>query len=93
VRPGGQILTEFHDHTATHDATHLRYQQWNLARGRYPGTVIMRVEYGGCCSPFFDWLLPKLGDLRAICAGAGWRVARCVQLMTDSTYAVGIERV
>jgi SAM-dependent methyltransferase len=92
VRSGGQILAEFHDHTATHDPTHLRYQQWNIARGRYPGSITMRVEYDGHCSPFFDWLLPKLGDLRGICADTGWKVARCVQVMTESTYAVGIER-
>jgi len=91
VRPGGQILAEFHDHTATHDPTHLRYQQWNTARGRYPGTVTMRIEHDGHCSHFFDWLLPKLSDLRSICADTGWRVARCIQVMTEATYAVGIE--
>lgn len=90
VRPGGQILAEFNDHTATHDATHLRYQQWNVARGRYPGSISIRVEHDGCCSPFFDWLLPKLSDLRAICAETGWKVNRCVQVMTEATYAVGI---
>ncbi|MHB0936937.1 MAG: class I SAM-dependent methyltransferase [Armatimonadota bacterium] len=90
VRPGGQILAEFNDHTATHDPTHLRYQQWNVARGRYPGSVNIRVEHDGCCSPFFDWLLPKLGDLRTICADTGWKIDRCVQVTTEATYAVGI---
>jgi len=90
VRPGGQILAEFNDHTATHDPTHLRYQQWNTARGRYPGSVSIRVEHDGCCSPFFDWLLPSLGDLRKICAETGWKINRCVQVMTEATYAVGI---
>jgi len=90
VRPGGQILAEFNDHTATHDATHLRYQQWNVVRSRYPGSVSIRVEHDGCCSPFFDWLLPKLGDLRTTCAETGWKVNRCVQVTTEATYAVGI---
>jgi SAM-dependent methyltransferase len=91
VRPGGQILAEFHDYTVTHNPTDLRYHQWNIARGRYPGSVALRIEYDDCCSPFFDWLLPKLSDLRSICADTGWKVTRCVQVMTETTYAVGIE--
>jgi len=91
VRPGGQILAEFHDYTATHHPTALRYHQWNICRGRYPGSITIRIEYDGRCSPFFDLLLPKLSDLRAACAETGWKVARCIQVMTESTYAVGIE--
>ena len=93
VRPGGQILAEFNDHTATHDPTHLRYQQWNAARGRYPGSIRLRLEYRGACGPEFDWLLVTLSDLKAICAETGWRISRCVQVNAETTYAMGFLRV
>lgn len=88
VRPGGQILAEFTDYTATYDAANLRYHARNIARNRYPGSVALRIEYQGRCSLPFDWLLPKLGDLRRICAETGWQVTRCLQVMVESTYAI-----
>ena len=33
VRPGGQLLVDFTDYTATSDAGHLRYHRRNRARG------------------------------------------------------------
>lgn len=92
VRPGGQLLTDFTDYTNTHERAHLSYHRLNQARGCYPGVVRMRVEYDGHCSELFDWLLIKLGDLRAICAETGWHIARCVQVNAGTSYAIGITR-
>jgi SAM-dependent methyltransferase len=93
VRPGGQILAEVNDYTATHEMIHLRYHQWNLARDRYPGSIRIRLEYQGACSAEFDWLLIELADLKTICAETGWKVSRCVQVTTETTYAMGFQRV
>jgi SAM-dependent methyltransferase len=93
VNPGGQILADVVDYTATCNVTHLRYHRRNLAHGRYPGTIGMRVEYRGKCGPHFDWLLMKLADLRAACAATGWRIGRCVQVNADAaTFAIGMMR-
>ncbi len=93
VRPGGQILAELTDYTNTHNATHLRYHQWNVARGRYPGSIGMRVEYDDHCGPWFDWLLPKLSDFRRIATETDWKVARCVQVTAGVSYAIGMAPV
>lgn len=90
IQPGGQILADIADYTATRDPGHLSYHRWNVARGRYPGSIRLRVEYDGHCSPAFDWLLMKLADLRTICAETGWRIERCVQVDSEATYAIGM---
>jgi len=93
VRPGGQILADINDNTATHDPGHLRYQRWNVSRGRYPGAIGQRIEYDGKCGPQFNWLLTNFSDLRAILMETGWRVKRCVQVNVEATYAIGMERI
>lgn len=92
VRPGGQILADITDYTATHNPLHLRYHQRNIAHGRYPGSIRLRLEYDGVCSPQFDWLLMKLADLKVILADTGWRIQRCVQVADGSQYAIGFAR-
>lgn len=93
IRPGGQILTELTDYTATHNPTNLRYHKWNQARGRYPGSVRLRVEYDGHCGPWIDWLLPKLSDFRRIAVETDWKITRCIQVTTGVTYAIGMAPV
>lgn len=83
VRPGGQLLADFNDYSATRNPADLRYHQWNIARGRYPGAISIRIEYDGNSSPFFNWLAPKLSDLRRIAGETGWKVTRCVQVLVD----------
>jgi hypothetical protein len=92
VRPGGQILADIADYTATHNPAHLRYHQHNIARGRYPGSIRLRLENDGVCSLQFDWLLTRLSDLKAILAETGWRIQRCVQVADGSQYAIGFAR-
>lgn len=93
VRPGGQILADITDFTATHDPSHLRYQRWNVSHGRYPGSIGLRIEYDGKCGPHFNWLLTKLPELKRTLGDTGWRMARCVQVTGEATYAIGVERV
>jgi SAM-dependent methyltransferase len=93
VSPGGQLLADFTDYSSTNDPSHLRYHRRNLALGRYPGCMRLRVEYQGSCGPEFNWLCMNLGDLRDICAETGWKVARCVQVNADASYAIGFTRV
>ena len=93
VAPGGQMLAEIIDYTATYEPLHLRYHTWNRSRGRYPGALGLRLEYAGHRGPTFDWLLISFTDLRQIAAQTGWKVARCVQVMAEATHAIGLVRV
>lgn len=90
--PDAQILADIADYTATNDPSHLRYHVHNRSRSRYPGSIRLRLEYDGMCSPAFDWLLPKLADLKAACADTGWKIWRCVQVSGGAVYAIGIGR-
>lgn len=92
TKPGGQILADFTDYTATMEPNHLRYHRRNIAQGRYPGSIHLRVEYEGKRGPDFDWLLITLGDLRTLCEETGWHIARCVQVNSGPLYAVGIAK-
>jgi SAM-dependent methyltransferase len=92
VRPGGQLLTDIHDDSASRDTRLAGYQRLNRIQGRYPGTVRLRVEYDGRCSPWFDWLRVTLADLRSLCLDTGWRLARCVQVDATPLYMLGIVR-
>lgn len=91
VVPGGQLLAEFTDYSTTRSPEHLRYHRFNRERGRYPGSVGLRLEYAGQRGPDFDWLLIKLADLRRLAEETGWRVSRCVQVSDGADYAVGLE--
>jgi SAM-dependent methyltransferase len=90
VTADGHILAELNDYTTTANPTHLRYHQHNRQRGRYPGSLNLRIEYDDTRGPAFDWLLQSLPDLRAICAETGWKVARCVQVEAEATYAMAL---
>jgi SAM-dependent methyltransferase len=93
IRPGGQVLCDIPDYTATHNPAHLAYHRMNTARGRYPGSLRLRVEHEGAMGPTFDWLLTTLADLRAVCAETGWRMHRVVQVDKGGLFAVGLARM
>jgi SAM-dependent methyltransferase len=94
VRPGGQLLADMVEYTATHNPDHLRYHRLNIARGRYPGALRLHIEYDGHRGPDFDWLLTTLPDLRRAAEATGWRLVRCVQSPANyGLHAVGLMRV
>ena len=94
VRAGGQILADISDYTHTRHPAHRGYQRQNIARGRYAGSLRLRVEYLGKHGAPFDWLLTTLSDLRTIGRESGWRIARCVQIdSSDISYAIVLEKV
>lgn len=93
IAPGGQILAEINDYTTTNHPTHLRYHERNRQLGRYPGSIGLRIEYDNRRGPDFLWLLPTLADLRRCCADTGWKIARCVQVDVEATYAIALRKV
>ena len=88
ITPDGQMLAEFADYTATRDPAQVRYQQRNRAMGAYPGTLRVRLEYGGERGPDFAWLTIALEDFRTLCAETGWHIRRCIQVDAEATYVL-----
>lgn len=76
--PEALVLGETLDPHQTTDPAHLAYHRWNRARGRLPGQVRIRVRCGCDVTPYFNYLFVSPDELRALVAGTGWRVQRCL---------------
>ena len=93
LHPQGRVLAECADYLLTAHPRDFRYIFRNTACGRYPGTFRLRVEYGQQCSPWFEWLKPRFGDVRRISAETGWAVARTLHVFRGSSHAFILEKV
>jgi hypothetical protein len=76
--PGAVLLAESLDPYQTNDAAHLTYQRANVAKGRMAGQIRIRVRYGTCLGPWFDYLLMSPREMVQILEGTGWAVERVV---------------
>jgi SAM-dependent methyltransferase len=72
TRPGGKILGRGTDPYPTENPFHLRYHARNQVLGRMPGQTRIRVRYGDMATPFFDYLLASLAELRDLLSGTPW---------------------
>jgi len=77
--PTARILAESRNPHRASSADHRRYHEWNRRRGRLPGQLRIRVRCGQTRTPWFEYLLVSPGEMRAIVAGTGWRVAKLLQ--------------
>ena len=90
--PGGQIVASTNDPYTTDEPADLAYQARNRARGRMPGQIRLRIRYREAATPWFDYLLLSLEEVRAIAAEAGWAVGE-VLTGEGSAYAVVLNLV
>jgi SAM-dependent methyltransferase len=72
----GRIVAETYDPHRQDDPVHARYRQRNLARGRMPGQLRVRVRYRELATPWLDWLQVSPRELTELLAGTGWRLSR-----------------
>ena len=86
----GRIVAETRDVTQTDDPGHLAYQARNRERGRMSGQIRIRVRYRDLATPWFDYLMVSLDELRELAEPAGWTVAR--MLDSDDTYVAVLEK-
>lgn len=72
LAPGGQLLLDSMDATATADPMHLAYHEANRRAGRYYGEIRMQFEFRACTGPWCGWLQVDAATLGAEAAARGW---------------------
>jgi hypothetical protein len=55
---------------------HRRYLERNIARGRLPGQIRIRVRFRDVAGPWMNYPMVSPNQLREILAGTRWHVAR-----------------
>jgi SAM-dependent methyltransferase len=86
----GRIVAETRDVSRGHDPEHVRYRKRNVARGRLPGQIRIRVRYRDLATPWFDYLMVGTRELRDIVDGTGWTLERTID--SDDTYIAVIDK-
>jgi cyclopropane fatty-acyl-phospholipid synthase-like methyltransferase len=76
ISDDGVFLAESVHPTDTRKRAHLRYHKMNIARGRPPGQVRIRIKYKGKAGEWFDLLMVTPEEMRELCDRTGWRIAR-----------------
>jgi hypothetical protein len=84
----GRIVAESRDPHATELPEHLEYHQRNLARGRMPGQVRLRVRYKTYSTPWHDYLLVSEQEMTTILENTGWRLAEVIKEQSGLYVAV-----
>ncbi|MDQ6675028.1 MAG: class I SAM-dependent methyltransferase [Chloroflexota bacterium] len=70
------ILGQGVDPYQTSNEVHRAYHQRNRALGRLPGQIRMRVRHQNLATPWFDYLLTAVDELRALLDGTAWTLER-----------------
>jgi SAM-dependent methyltransferase len=86
----GRIVAETRDVSRGDDPAHVRYRKRNVARGRLPGQIRIRVRYRDLATPWFDYLMVGRGELRDVLDGTGWMLERTID--SDDTYIAVIDK-
>jgi cyclopropane fatty-acyl-phospholipid synthase-like methyltransferase len=76
ISDDGCFLAESVHPTDTKKRAHLRYHKMNIARGRPPGQVRLRIKYRGKVSGWFELMMVTPEEMRRICERTGWRIYR-----------------
>lgn len=72
VNPGGQIILNSVDVTATSDPQHLAYHKIVRQAGRYVGEMLISMEYRGVCCPATGLLHVDEATLADHAEASGW---------------------
>jgi len=83
-----RIVLDTVDPHGDDDPVERAYLERNLARGRMPGQVTIRLRYGPRVTPWFDLLLLSAAELTDLAHEAGWRVAAIDESEPPDVYAV-----
>jgi SAM-dependent methyltransferase len=77
--PGGRLLAASIDPHQTDAPEHLVYHRNNVARGRLPGQLRLRVRYRKYATPWHGLLLVSPEEMATILDGTGWRISRLLE--------------
>jgi SAM-dependent methyltransferase len=76
----GRIITASGDPRTTDDPDHLAYHAANIAKGKLPGQMRIRVRYKRYATPWIEFFAVSRQDLEQILEGTGWAVSRYLSL-------------
>ena len=76
--PAGRIVAETYDPHASDDPVQRHYRERNVARGRMPGQLRVRVRHRELSTPWFDWLQVSRDELEELLEGSPWRLSRTI---------------
>lgn len=85
--PGARIIAVSYDPYGTKNPADLAYFQQNRKRGRLGGQIRLRVRYKAYATPWVDYLMVSLDEMREIVSDTGWEVD---QVFTDDDFFVGV---
>jgi SAM-dependent methyltransferase len=74
----GRIVAETFDPHGVDDPVQRRYIQGNVARGRLPGQLRVRVRHRELSTSWFDWLQVSEAELVTLLDGTSWRLSRTI---------------
>jgi SAM-dependent methyltransferase len=86
----GRIVAETFDPHALDDEVQRRYRERNVARGRMPGQLRVRVRHRELSTPWFDWLQVSRRELEELLEGSAWGLTRT--LGDGPSYVAVIDR-
>jgi SAM-dependent methyltransferase len=87
----GRIVAECYDPHRDADQVHVRYRAANVACGRMPGQLRVRLRYRHLRTPWHDWLQLAPGELAELASPHGWRLVRT--LGDGPSYVAILERL
>ncbi len=90
--PDGRIIASSNDVYQTDAKEHVAYQRSNRRRGRMSGQIRMRIRRRQLATPYFDYLMVSLKEMKEIVAGTGWDVTHQYQ-GPGPLYAVVLEKL
>lgn len=70
------IICESLDVTKTNDPDHLKYQRWNIKRGRMRGQLRLRIRFKKYIGNWFDYLIVSKPEMKDILKGTGWKIKK-----------------
>ena len=69
----GRILAGLRNPYITDQPEHLEYHAWNRRRGRLPGEARIRVRYKKAVTPWIEFLMLSLDELRSLLDDTPWQ--------------------
>lgn len=87
----GRIITASADPRAGDDPDHLACHAANMAKGRLPGQLRIRVRYRRYATPWIDFLWVSRREMEQVLEGTGWAVKRYIESEAPQ-YAAVIEK-
>lgn len=74
----GRIVAETFDPHGLDDPVQRRYLARNVARGRMPGQLRVRMRHRELATRWMDWLQVSKDELRDLLEGTGWALSRTI---------------